>query len=255
MSDVRELEMVSAAADEALDAHARGDLARLLERSPEARRFQADIRNLESILARVPDPTPPDSLHERLTAQVSRAGAAPARISRFRRREDPAALRYGFALAAGVLLTMGFYEVASWPGGRADYDEVVGTVASGDQADGRIVDVLDIGVAGMTGRIELRRTADSLDLDISSRATGPVEISADFSTAGLRPVGVMQDDLPFESLLVADRVLRWRTTGGGRMKVLLRRVDDTAIAAEARIRLEISRDGEVLQQGSLSPAR
>ena len=58
-------------------------------------------------------------------------------------------------------------------------------------------------------------------------------------------------DHSLESIVVESQALQLRATGQRRLTVLLRRVDDASIAEEAKITLEFSSDGRLLEQGSL----
>jgi hypothetical protein len=160
------------------------------------------------------------------------------------------ALRYGLATAVGVVLTLAVHE---WqPAGRSAYNDLAGTMVPGSsRAETRMLERVRTQVDEVTAVVELRQDDRQLLLDIHVDAAEAVELAIDFTASGLRPVGIAQPRFPFESIEIADPVLRARASGRQHVSVSLRRVEE-AVAGEPRIRLEYSSGGRVLKQGSLS---
>ena len=254
MTDQRTLEMISAAADGELSASERAELEQLLENSAEARKFQAELAEMDSLLGDVPAVEPPDSLHLQIVNRVT-LPQNKADTSFLRWLKPPQfmpVLRYGLAAAVGVLLAASFYESQSLFPSNHDFDDLVGTMApSRVVAEADILDTFDFRVDGLEALVQLQRRDNDVFLDIQIDADASLDISVDMSSTGVRPGALAQLDSSLESIVVEDQALQLRATGQRRLTVLLRRVDDTSIAEEAKITLEFSSDGKLLEQGYL----
>jgi len=254
MTDQRTLEMISAAADGELNASERAELEQLLENSAEARKFQAELAEMDSLLGDVPAVEPPDSLHLQIVNCVT-LPQNKTDTSFLRWLKPPQflpALRYGLAAAVGVLLAASFYESQSLFPSDHDFDDLVGTMApTRVVAEADILDTFDFRIDGLESLVQLQRRDNDVFLDIQIDADASLDISVDMSSSGVRPGALAQLDSSLESIVVEDQALQLRATGQRRLTVLLRRVDDTSIAEEAKITLEFSSDGKLLEQGYL----
>ena len=254
MTDQRTLEMISAAADGELNASERAELEQLRENSAEARKFQAELAEMDSLLGDVPVVEPPSSLHlqivNRVTLPENKADTSLLRW--LKPQQFMPVLRYGLAAAVGVLLAASFYESQSLFPSNHDFDDLVGTMApSRVVAEADILDTFDFRKDGLASLVQLQRRDNDVFLDIQIDADASLDISVDMSSTGVRPSALAQLDSSLESIVVEDQALQLRATGQRRLTVLLRRVDDTSIAEEAKITLEFSSDGKLLEQGYL----
>lgn len=258
MSDERILRLVSAAADDALSAAEQVELERLRKTSPEAQRFGADLEQLESLLGQVAPLDPPEKLHDQIMDRVvAPAAVRPAHtIFAWPRPLAPQfVLRYGLAAALGMLLMVVFYESQQQLTTSMDIADLVGTMApNGNRSDVDILDTFAFHVAGIESLVQLERRDGALILDIQIDADEPVDIFVDFSAAGVLLDALTQTGSPLESIELAGHSLKIRALGRRRFTALLHRVDHTAFAEEAKITLEFSSNGQLLQQGSLIPA-
>jgi len=254
MTDQRTLEMISAAADGELNASERAELEQLLANSAEARKFQAELAEMDSLMGDVPAVEPPSSLHLQIVNRVT-LPQNKADTSFWRWLKPPQfmpVLRYGLAAAVGVLLATSFYESQSLFPANNDFDDLVGTMAPNRVvAEADILDTFDFRTGGLESLVQLQRRGDDVFLDIQIDADTSLDISVDMSSTGVRPGALAQLDSSLESIVVEDQALRLRATGQRRLTVLLRRVDNTSIAEEAKITLEFSSDGRLLEQGYL----
>ena len=254
MTDQRTLEMISAAADGELNASERAELEQLLANSAEARKFQAELAEMDSLLGDVPAVEPPSSLHLQIVNRVT-LPQNKADTSFLRWLQPPQfmpVLRYGLAAAVGVLLATSFYESQSLFPANNDFDDLVGTMApSRVVAEADILDTFDFRTDGLASLVQLQRRGNDVFLDIQIDADASLDISVDMSSTGVRPGALAQLDSSLESIVVEDQALQLRATGQRRLTVLLRRVDNTSIAEEAKITLEFSSDGRLLEQGYL----
>ncbi len=254
MTDQRTLELVSAAADGELNAGEQAELENLLESSAEAREFQMELAEMDSLLAKVPAIEPPGSLHTQIVdcITLSQEKAGNSLLGWLRPPQFMPVLRYGLAAAAGLLLAASFYESQSLFPSNDDFDDLVGTMApSRVVAEADIIDTFDFRSNGLRSLVQLQRRNNDIYLDIQIEADGSLDISVDMSGTGVRPGALAQLDNSLESIVVEDQALKLRATGQRRLTVLLRRVDDASIAEEAKITLEFSSDGRLLEQGSL----
>jgi len=257
MSDERILELVSAAADGELNNDERVELDRLLAASPEARRFQSDLGRIQSILSRLPELDPPETLHSRVLGAVS-LPAAKTRQPLFGWLRHPATftvLRYGMATIAGAVLAAALIESQPEFGETADISELVGTIAPDrDRTAADILDSYAFRADGLESRVLLERRNGALLLDIQVDAHSPVDIAVRFAAAGARLDALAQNENAPEFIEIAGQTLRVRARGRRQLTALLRRVDDTASEVTEKIELEFSSDGKLLQRASLTPA-
>jgi len=254
MKDQRTLELVSAAADGELNASERAELEQLLEISAEAREFQTDLAEMDSLLGKVPAIEPPDSLHTQIVNSVKlpQKKADTSLPGWLRTPQFMPVLRYGLSAAAGLLLAASFYESQSMFPSNSDFDDLVGTMApSRVVAEAEILDTFDFRSDGLESLVQLQRRNNDLYLDIQIDADAALDISVDMSSTDVRPGALAQLDHSLESIVVESQALQLRATGQRRLTVLLRRVDDASIAEEARITLEFSSDGRLLERGYL----
>jgi hypothetical protein len=261
MTDERTFELVSAAADGELNDVEQAELDRLLEQSPEVRRFHADLGRVNSIMRKVPELTPPETLHDRIMTATSLPAARTHKAApgtRFGRPGWPApsaVLRYGLATAAGLVLAVGFYESQSEFNDRGDIMELVGTMAPNhDRTAAGILDSYSFRTGGLESQIFLERRNGALLLDIQVDADKPIDISVDLAAAGARLDALAQTGSSFESIEISGQTLRVRALGRRQLTALLHRVDDAALTGRETIELQFSSEGKLLQRGSLIPA-
>lgn len=254
MTDQRTLELVSAAADGELNSSEQAELEQLLENSAEAREFKAELAEMDSLLGAVPVIAPPSSLHTQIVNRIKLPQDKVNTSFRgwLRPPQFMPVLRYGLAAAAGLLLASSFYESQSLFPSDTDFDDLVGTMApSRVVAEADILDSFDFHSEGLESLVQLQRRDNDIYLDIQIEADAALDISVDMSSTGVRPGALAQLDHSLEFIVVESQALQLRATGQRRLTVLLRRVDDASIAEEAKITLEFSSDGRLLEQGSL----
>ncbi len=253
----RTQELVSAAADGALNDDERAELDRLLKGSAEACRLRSELGLLASILENAPQPVPPATLHDQIMARVT-LPASRSRKPVFAWRPEWAAagvLRYGLAAATGVLLAAFFYESQPRFGAATDIADLVGTMAphrARNAAD--VMDTYTFRSEGFECLVRLEHSEGGLLLEIQVDAARPFDIAVDLGSARARLVALLQDQKPLESIAIADQTLRVQALGRRQLTALLVRADETVIAGEAKIELEFSSEGKLLQRGSLTPA-
>jgi hypothetical protein len=235
MTDERNLELVSAGVDGELNGDEQIELDMLLESSAEARELKSELEELDSLLKRVPDIEPPSSLHAQIMAQVEQqpVESKPSARSWWHDLIPGAGLRYALATGAGALITLIIVGGVPPVPSTIDYSDLVGTMSPG--ADVGSTDILDsfaFRQEGLEGLIQLRVTGGVAFLDIQANTEQPLDISIDPGDAG--------------------QVVQVQALGQQRLMILLHRDDDTIHSGEARITLEISSEGKLLEQGELT---
>jgi hypothetical protein len=194
-------------------------------------------------------------LRERIVAQFPKRENTSSILDWFRLPAPGAAFRYALATSAGLLLAVAVYE--SPPGffdGHQSASDLVGTMASAShRIQGAVLDSHTFSEPGLESNTQLRRLGNTLLLDVQIEAEEPLDIALDFSGAGVSLGSVTQERTPVETIAYADRVVRIRALGRGRIAIHLNRVADMELDREAKIELEYSSKGRLLKQGSLEP--
>lgn len=257
MTDDHVLELVSAAADGALNDDEQAELERLLATSAEAREFKAELERMDSLFREIQDLDPPDSLHAKIMASATKQTAQseslfPHWVSQL---QFGAGLRYALAAATGALLVAIFFQGQSSFPGSDDVSNLVGTMApNADSTDTVIIDGFAFRENGIESSARLERSGDKLLLNIQFAAETPLDISVNMASAGVRPDVIALIESDFDSIALDGQTLGIRAVGEQQLTVLLRRVDDTAFADEAQITLEYSSGGKLLKREALKPA-
>jgi anti-sigma factor RsiW len=249
MTDERKLELISASLDGELNSDERNELDDLLQDSAEARDLNAEFEQLDSLLRDVPEVEPPASLHDQIMAQVR-----PRTVKEKPSFKDilldvlpGAGLKYVLATGAGAIMALLVIGGQPMDPGSIDYSDLVGTMSPDRAASGTdILDSYAFSGEGVESLIQLRLSG--------GMAFVALNISADFSAAGLWPEAVAQINGRTESIAIAGQAVQVQTSGQQQLTIFLRRADGTDYADEAEISLEITSDGGLLEQGELKAA-
>lgn len=261
MVNERTVYLINAGIDGELGPEERAELDAILEASGEARSLQAELRRLTSTMESLPTREPPAGLSERILGQIRlpaparrHAGQSPrfslgALFASF----QPA--QAGLAFAAGLLVTVGFYETALRDGGTDDLSSMVGTmVAHSERSVGQLQGTLTIAQPGLSGTVFTSELEEfvvmNFDLDLAERS----EILIDVAEAGMSFGGVARASADEESIderyEVSGGTLRIVNQGRQQFQVFLRRAGEGGATAGI-IDIEVSQpDGSVFR-GSL----
>jgi len=255
MLDTRDLELINAEIDGELTADERAELEALLESSAEARAMKAELWKLSNFIDSVPEQEPPADLSERILGQVRPRGRRPSfSLAGLFASLQPVPV--GMAFAAGLLLTVGVYELS--PGQRADFDTagMVGTMVLGSkEVPVEQENRLAIAGPGVLGSVSLSGLGDILVLSFDVSAEQETEIIIGMAGAGLGfggiAHGVVDDDVAVGgSYEVSGGDLRVVSEGSHPFNVYLRRVDGGNPGSRG-IGIEVIRSGEQVFEGSL----
>lgn len=265
MLDQRIMELINADIDGVLGQQERRELQSVLDASPEAVTFRLELLELNNAFHNLPELDPPPTLARDILAQIE----LPARrklfdFVGFLAELNPAAA--GLAFAAGLLLTVGFYEMGTRNVTQQDIVNMVGTMVAGDQVKipiegdgapdqgGRLV--LDL--EGLSGTVSLNVSENGQALEFDLDSSQVIEIELGLEQAGLVVSGFAQDDRGdgtfIDTLELAGGTMRVVNQGKHHFVVFLRPTPGTDGQGK-KINIGISRGGERVYENTLGSWR
>jgi len=228
--DQRILDLLNASIDGEISAAEQGEIDALLASSESLRDLDKQLRATAKLLDELPVLEPPLYLQGSIERQV-RLPADGAK------RGNPRVLgqwlgsqwlRTGLALAAGVVLTFGVYEMGSRPISTGDVENLSGTmvkkVPTGQQ--GKLIDSVQLDTAQFDGLVELRNTDDVFSLDVRLNSEDPMEVVVNISGRGLDFDGATHTRGPDDAVAVRDGTIHLASSGENHFTVKLRRTSD-----------------------------
>jgi hypothetical protein len=206
MLEARVLHLINGDIDGELGPREAAELSSILEASAEARAMHAELRQLVERMEALPEREPPAGLAGRILAQTM----LPARLSATRSAARPvtglaraagsylaallASLRpaqAGFAFAAGLLLTVGFYEATQRNGEPLDLSRMVGAmVADPAGASAQQQGTLSLSAPGLSGTVRRGAIGEFTVLSFDLESAEQTEIVVGFAEAGLAFGGI-----------------------------------------------------------------
>ena len=190
MLEERIIQMINADLDGELGQAEKEELDAILESSAEARSMRVEMLKLTNLLDSVPEVDPPPGLSEQILNKLSPPPRKPTfSLAGLFPSFQP--VTAGLAFAAGLLLTVGFYELAPRHGSPVDTTGMVGTMVAGQQGQQAVQrDSLAIDQAGVSGTVSLQQSGGFLILsfDLDSEQTTEIEVS--LAEAGLSFGGI-----------------------------------------------------------------
>ena len=228
------------------------ELDRLLVTSESVRNLNKELRAVSNILDELPELEPPPYLQEsierqvRLPVQLSKDAGRPGRWL------NANWLRTGFALAAGVVLTVGVYEMGSKPITASDVASMSGTVVKGGFVDqqGLLLDSISLDTDELKGLVELRSMDDIFTLDVQLSSDGPSEVIVNFAGRGLEFDGVTRIQDQSDAVSVKDGSINLASSGEQRYTVRLKRT--TAVQQFAPLELDFFANNILIQRAELT---
>ena len=258
MLDQRSIDLINAGIDGELGPEEQRELKAILESSPEAVTYRAELLELNNALRNMPELNPPPALARNILDQVK----LPARqtlfnLPGFLTGLNPAA--GGLAFAAGLLLAVGFYETGSRKVTQQDTVNMVGTMVASDQvmSPGQ-GDRLVLDLDGLSGAFSLNVSENGQVLEFDLDSSQVVEIELDFEKAGLVVSGFAQDDRGdgsyIDTLELLGGTMRVVNQGRHHFVVFLRQMPGSQNQGKD-LRIGISRDGEQVYEDTLGAWR
>lgn len=251
-------ELLNRSIDGEINAIEQDELDRLLVSSPAVRSLNEELRAVTQLLDELPELDPPPYLQTaverqvRLPVQSTTHLKKPGLLSRWLNANW---LRTGFALAAGVVLTIGVYEMGSEPITGKDSTSMVGTMAKRDLAgqQGVLLDSIHLDTDKLNGLVELHKKGDLFTLDVQLNSEGPSELVVNFAGRGLEFDGVSRMQEVVDAVTVVDGSIHLASRGEQRYTVSLRRISETQ--KDAPLELDFFADNELIRQAELNVAK
>lgn len=187
--DQHALDLLNRSIDGELSSQEQAELEQLIADSESLGSDYLELNAISSLLDQAPEYDPPEYLQSVIEKQIRLPladGDSDERQSVISGWLRANWLRTGFALAAGVLLTVGVYEMGSEPITDQDSASLVGTVVKNpsskqDVPPGTILFETDT----LNGVAELKNTDDLFVLELQINSLEPSEVVVNFAGRGL----------------------------------------------------------------------
>jgi len=254
MLEQRTIHLINADIDGELGADERAELEAVLESSADARAMRAELLRLSNLLDSLPAQIPPPGLAQPVLNQIapSPGGAAGISLSGFFASFQPATV--GLAFAAGLLLTVGFYELSPNHQSSGDTASMVGTMVASQPGNAEILENdLFIKGDGFSGTLSLRENEGIYVLNFDLESANKTEIEVGLAGTGLSFGGFAEtqgdDEKVFDSVVISKGILHVVNQGRQQFAVFLHKNSaNQAVDAES-ITIGFSRDDERLNSG------
>jgi hypothetical protein len=221
--DSRFTDLMQAEIDGANSGQESAELHAYLARSPLAREHFDQLKALSGALDRMDEVAPPAELKSEIIAAVRRRGDAEIPGSHPIPRQAPSrgkiVLRYGYALAAGVILGVVGHQWATGDGFGVDPSDVAGTLATREVA--APITETPIDFRGAIGTARLERTGSGYDLEVNLTSAAPIGIELAFPAEAVSFRGFSSDLGEIDTLEVAIDGMRWVQLGRQRVVISL----------------------------------
>jgi hypothetical protein len=258
MLDQHIIDLINAGIDGELGPEEQRELEAVLDSSPEAVTFRAELLELDNAFSNMPELDPPPDLSRTILDQVQ----LPARQKLFKLPDfltDFNPVAGGLAFAAGLLLAVGFYETGSRKLTQQDTVNMVGTMVAGDQVKAPgLGDRLLFDLDGLSGTVSLNVSENGRALEFDLDSSQLIEIELDLEKAGLFVIGFAQDDRGdgsfIDTLELLGGTMRVVNQGKHHFVVFLRQSPDSENHGKD-IRIGISHDGQRVYEDTLGAWR
>jgi len=253
MLEERTIYLINADIDGELAADERADLDVILESSNEARAMRAELLRLSNLLESMPEQLPPPELSKQILNKLAlQPRASNFSLSGLFASFQPATA--GLAFAAGLLMTVGFYELSPNGQSLSETASMVGTMVASQPGGPDLLkkDVLLKG-DGFTGTVSLRSTDGVyvLNFDLDSEEMTEIEVGLD--QTGLSFGGFAETrsdaDMVFETVTMSGGTLRVVNQGRQQFAVFLRVISPERAIDAGLITIDFSREGDRLNRG------
>jgi hypothetical protein len=248
MLEERTLNLLNADVDGELTPAEKQELDSILESSAEARAMRAELLKFSNLLNGMPEQAPPADLSGRILGQL-----APRRtVTRFSLSSLFASFQpvtTGLAFAAGLLLTVGFYEMSPQSMSSMDTAGMVGTMVAGqDNGLNLLENDLYFSSDDFSGRVSLSENNGLYVLNFDLDSTDRKEIKVGLDLTGLAFGGFAEtpglSDKVVDTVMISGGTMRVVSQGRQQFAVFLRgRSPEQAVAAEL-ITIDFSNDSE-----------
>jgi hypothetical protein len=244
MLEEHTLNLINADVDGELTSAERQELDSILETSAEARTLRAEMLRLSELLNSVPEQSPPQGLSSRILGQL-----APARsVSTFSLSGLFASFQpvtTGLAFAAGLLLTVGFYEMS--PQGQFSNNTagMVGTMVVGQSGGLNLLENgLHFSGEDFSGNVSLTENNGLFILNFDLESTDRQEIKVGLDQTGLSFGGFAEtpgpSDKVVDTVIISGGTLRVVSQGRQQFTVFLRGSNPGQVISAELITIDFS---------------
>ena len=251
----RARDLLNRSIDGEISSSEKEELEVLLASSAELRDLEEEFVTLKRLLDELPEVEPPGYLQNSIERQVRLPVQDSAGLKKpglFGAWLNANWLRTGFALAAGVVLTVGVYEMGSEPISVSDSVNLSGTMVKPglDDKQGTLLDSIQLNTDRLNGLIELRSEGDLISLDVQLKSDGSSEMIVNFAGRGLEFDGVNRIQDPVEAVSVLDGAIHLSGSGEQHYRLSLRRTDE--VQNGMPLELNFFADNTLIQKAELN---
>jgi len=224
--DTRAIELIHARIDGVITEEENTELEALLAADADLRRQFEELKQVASRLDGLPAQAPPDGMRFAVRRELDKRDdqAAPAARPRGRRR---AALRYAYAVAAGLVLGVLGYHVAIQGvpvAGKVDPAETAGTMATiFERGKPLIFDDDEIDLPQVSGDMVLERKGGGVSLTLDLDSASPVDVVLKFEPGSAWFRSLQQHEGEIEALDVEmnsnENTVTWSQQGSNRVEM------------------------------------
>lgn len=249
------LNLINSRIDGEISPTEQRELDRLLIASPELRDLNDELEKVTRLLDEVPELDSPEYLQDTIERQVRLPVQGHAKTKKpgllSNRWLSTNWLGTGFALAAGVVLTVGVYQMGSEPITARDNTSMVGTMAKRGPVvqPGKLLDSIQLDTAKLNGLVELHKKNDLFTLDFQLSSGEPTEVVIDFAGRGLEFDGVIGEQTHDDRVSVVDGSIRLASEGDQHYTLVLRRTSE--VQHVAPLDVNFLENNELLLQAEL----
>ena len=246
--------LINTGIDGELSPAEKKELDALLDSSAEARAMKAEFQRLTNLLDSQPDLRPPEGLRKTIVDQVVLpSGNSTSVVQRWFSSFQPATA--GLAFAAGLLMTVAFYEISPQQGSNPETANMVGTMIANPQGiPATAGDSLLLEAAGLSGSVTLRNESDFYVLNFDLNSQEPFEIEVAFAEAGLDFGGLAHTvgggEPTDKSFDISGGALRVVNQGSHQFVLFLQRSDGPGSGLQ-EIEIGVNQMGARVLEGSL----
>jgi len=253
--DLKFVELMHAEIDGMNSERESRELQAFLEGNPGARETFAGLQRLDETLAAVGLTEPPVGLRDRIIHALPSDSTSQSAglIQRLRAAwpERRVAVRYAYAIAAGVVIGLAGYHWAIHSPGlpQADSNRIVGTLVPHELVlDSTVLRQLEINEADVSGTVRLGRSGDGVSIEFDLDAPIPVEAVLAYDAAAMGVSGLTRSLDAVRTLEVGEDEIRWTIHGHQQLAIFF----DTTQAAETTLELQLLVSGDLVYGSSLN---
>lgn len=245
--------LLNGSLDGELSATEKDEFDGVLESSGKVRNLYGELKAVTGLLDDLPEHEPPHYLQNAIESQIRLPvpGTGNENKQGFFGSWLPAHwLGTGFAVAAGMILTIGVYELGSEPISPGDSARMVGTVVKNPAAaQGKLIDSIHIYTQTLNGLVELHNKDDLLSLNVQLNWDGPTEVIVNLAGHELQFAGITREQDRNDVVSSEDGSIKVVSSGEQRYILKLRRT--SATQSDEPLKLEFFANNSLVHAAEL----